>query len=96
VLASSCAGSGNPSAPPAARRAVVTVLTSPGCAQTEPAIDRLQSVAARLGIELVVERATVETAEDARRLRFLGSPTILVNGRDLDPEARDRTDYGFT
>ena len=31
-------------------------------------------------VEPILER--VETAEDAERLRFVGSPTILVDGRD--------------
>ncbi len=31
-------------------------------------------------VEPILER--VETAEDAERLRFIGSPTILVDGRD--------------
>lgn len=38
----------------------------------------------------VVEVEDVETAE---RLRFLGSPTIRVDGRDIEPGAGERTDY---
>ena len=38
----------------------------------------------------VVEVEDVETAE---RLRFLGSPTIRVDGRDIEPGASERTDY---
>lgn len=38
----------------------------------------------------VVEVEDVETAE---RLRFLGSPTIRVDGRDIEPGADERTDF---
>ena len=31
----------------------------------------------------------------AQRERFLGSPTVRVNGRDVEPEAEQRTDYGL-
>jgi hypothetical protein len=37
----------------------------------------------------------VESQEEARRSRFLGSPTVRVNGRDIDPGAEARTDYGL-
>jgi DNA-binding transcriptional MerR regulator len=32
---------------------------------------------------------------EAARLRFLGSPTIRVNGVDIDPVARSSTEYGL-
>lgn len=31
-------------------------------------------------VEPILEQ--VETAEDAERLQFIGSPTVLINGRD--------------
>jgi hypothetical protein len=34
----------------------------------------------RVDVEPILER--VETAEDAERTRFIGSPSILVDGRD--------------
>lgn len=71
------------------------MLTSSGCGGTEPAITQVKAVAARLGIDASIDRVIVETPEDARLLHSLGSPTFLVNGRDLDPSARDRTDYGL-
>ena len=40
----------------------------------------------------ILER--VETPEDAERLRFIGSPTILVDGRD--PFAREGQAFGLT
>ena len=37
------------------------------------------------GINATVEILRVETDEDAEKLQYVGSPTILVNGRDIDP-----------
>jgi hypothetical protein len=38
----------------------------------------------------------VRTEEEARRERFLGSPTVQVNGRDIEPQARGRKDFTFS
>ena len=32
---------------------------------------------------------------EAARERFLGSPTLRINGRDVEPGATERTDYGL-
>ncbi len=34
--------------------------------------------------------------EEAVALRFLGSPTIRVDGEDIESEARQRRDFGYT
>ncbi len=41
------------------------------------------------GIDTDVEVVEVESEEQARQLRFIGSPTILLNGRDIDPPPPD-------
>jgi hypothetical protein len=43
-------------------------------------------------VEPILER--VETDDDAQRLRFIGSPTILINGHD--PFAGDEAPFGLT
>ena len=45
----------------------------------------LQEVMDEAGIEAPVERIEVVADEDAERLAFPGSPTIRVNGADIDP-----------
>jgi len=35
----------------------------------------------------------VPDGEAARNLRFLGSPTVRVNGRDVEPGAEERPDF---
>ena len=37
----------------------------------------------------------VEDADAAEAERFLGSPTIRVDGEDVEPSASERTDYGL-
>ena len=38
----------------------------------------------------------VPDREAAQRLRFLGSPTIRVGGRDVDPYTEERDDYALS
>jgi hypothetical protein len=47
-------------------------------------------------MEVQVEEVEVASVEEAVSKRFLGSPTVLVNGVDIDPQARQRTDYGLS
>ena len=47
------------------------------------------------GVEDPVELVQVESLEDAERQRFLGSPTLRIDGVDVDPAANQRTDYGL-
>jgi hypothetical protein len=70
----------------------VQVLFFQGCPNYMAAIDLIKSVAPNASVEQV----EIKSTDDARRMRFLGSPTILVDGMDVEPSARTRTDYGFS
>jgi len=48
-----------------------------------------------LGIDQPVEVIDVRGEQEAQQLKFLGSPTIRVNGQDVDPAAREAIDYGM-
>ena len=61
----------------------VEVLYFDGCPTYVAAARTLREVLAELGAE--VELVAVDTDEEAKRLRFPGSPTIRVDGRDLFP-----------
>lgn len=63
----------------------VTFLYWEGCPSHEEALARLQQALVEEGVEASVEVVRVDTEEDAQRLRFVGSPTILVAGKDVAP-----------
>lgn len=73
----------------------VEVLYFDGCPNHEPLLARVAALlrAAAVDAELVSRR--VESEQEARALRFLGSPTVRVDGRDVEPEAATRADYGL-
>ncbi|QBI18794.1 thioredoxin family protein [Egibacter rhizosphaerae] len=69
----------------------VRLLYFDGCPNWQNAEARLRALQAEAGFEL--ERQRVETAEDAERLGFRGSPTVLVDG--VDPFADGTAPIGL-
>lgn len=49
-----------------------------------------------LGVAATIREVAVDNPEQAPALRFFGSPTIQVNGQDIDPAMRHRTDYSYS
>lgn len=73
----------------------VELLCFEGCPNSAPALERIHAVLKSEGIDATVLAIEVETPEEAQRLRFLGSPTIRVDGVDVEPSAGERTDFGL-
>jgi hypothetical protein len=62
--------------------ATVTVLYFPGCPNWQTADGNLRAALVETGADVAVHRRIVDNVEDAERLGFLGSPTVLIDGRD--------------
>lgn len=63
----------------------VEVLFVPGCPNYEPALERLKKVLISEGLNVDVHGVSVNTGEDAIALMFSGSPTIRIDGKDVEP-----------
>jgi hypothetical protein len=63
----------------------VEILYFDGCSTYQATHETLAEVLSEEGLEAEVELVAVNTDEEARRLRFPGSPTIRVDGRDPFP-----------
>ena len=74
-------------------RPTIELLYFDGCPSHEQLLPTVEQLADQNGAALQLRR--VETPEAAESERFLGSPTIRVNGRDIDPTAAERTDFGL-
>lgn len=57
-----------------------------GCSSHDRALERLKKVLDDLNVEYELEIVEVKTEEDVQRLKFPGSPTIRINGEDIQPE----------
>ena len=60
-----------------------------GCPSYPEAQRLVEEVLARAGVDAAVELREVETDEQAAELQFPGSPTIRIDGRDVDPPGAD-------
>jgi hypothetical protein len=73
----------------------VELLYFEGCPNFDVALERVREAvsAAANGAEIHLIR--IEDDADAVRQRFWGSPTVRVDGSDVDAAARLRTDFGM-
>jgi hypothetical protein len=67
------------------KKAQIQFLFWEDCPSHPRAWELLQDVLAKEGVEAIVERIEVLTDEQAQHWQFPGSPTIRVDGADIDP-----------
>lgn len=72
----------------------IEVLYFEGCPSHESTVELVRETTATLGIDASVTEVDVETDEAAYRLEFIGSPSVRVDGDDIEPGATTNADYG--
>ena len=73
---------------------IIEVFYVPGCPNHQPAIKAVTSALALESLQSEICEIPVQTHDEVRACRFPGSPTIRVNGSDVEPEST--SDYGLT
>jgi hypothetical protein len=73
----------------------VELLYFDGCPSYERLLPGLREMVAEYDPGAKVQLRRVESIEDAERERFLGSPTVRVDGADVHPGAGSRGDFGL-
>ena len=71
----------------------VELLWFDGCPSHEPARAMLEDVLAELAPGTPIEDIDASDPAKAERLRFPGSPTIRIDGHDIQPGFEDPGDY---
>jgi hypothetical protein len=72
---------------------LIDVLCFEGCPNHEKAVALVERVASQLGLGANIEVTEVRDVEAAQEHRFLGSPTVRIDGHDVEPGAEERADY---
>jgi hypothetical protein len=72
---------------------VVEVLYVEHCPNFPAALALVERVAAELGVDAEIRTTMVTDQAAAERARFVGSPTLRVDGRDVDPEGELAAEY---
>jgi hypothetical protein len=66
-----------------------------GCPNHDALLPRLGELLEQAGVTSAVELVNVPDDAAAQREGFLGSPTLRVDGYDVEPGADRRTDFGL-
>lgn len=73
----------------------IRILHTAGCPNLSLTIDLIEKVGNDLGITVDMERVEISSVEQAVKLRCLGSPTIQIDGIDIDPSAHGSMNFGL-
>jgi glutaredoxin len=73
----------------------IEILIFDGCPNSEAAENLVRETVGELGIDAEIKVINVIDNEDAVAKRFLGSPSIRINGRDLEIEEDRLTQYSM-
>lgn len=69
----------------------IEILTLEGCPHGEATLRRTLEALSALGAPAEVSEVVVRDGADAERLRFPGSPTVRIDGADIEPGADARS-----
>ena len=73
----------------------IEVFYFEGCPNHPPVVERLKNVLRQEGLRAEIHEIKVQDEFAAKALNFFGSPTIRVNGLDIEADTRDVGDTGF-
>ncbi len=73
----------------------IELLTFDGCPNMRPTLDLVQEALRLEAVDAPIHVIGVDSPEAARHLRFLGSPSVRIDGDDVEPKAMQRTSYGI-
>lgn len=73
----------------------VEVLYFEGCPNHLPTMQRIKKILQDEDRDAEVREVFVPDGETAQRVSFLGSPTVRINGVDIEPSADGRKDFGL-
>ena len=73
----------------------IELLYFEDCPHYLPTLDRLREALRGADINVDVIEVEVTSAAAAERLRFIGSPTIRINGMDIEAGARSEQRVGL-
>jgi len=89
----------------AARRAIIARMTTPrirveiltfeNCPNADTAREHVLQALEAEALDAAIVEVAVETPALAHELQFLGSPSVRVNGRDVESGAERRDAYGL-
>jgi len=74
---------------------LVEILSFQGCPNADLTQERVCHALEAEALAAEISEIEVATPEEAQRLRFLGSPSVRIDGIDVEPEAVARNAFGL-
>lgn len=74
----------------------VEVLYFKGCPNHLPTVERLREALHKMGLHDKICEIEVDSHDKAEATAFLGSPSVRINGVDIEPSARGARAFGLT
>lgn len=72
----------------------IEILSFQGCPNADDAFARVEQALQEESARAAVEQVEVDTPEFAQELHFVGSPSVRIDGKDIEPGA-DARDHGL-
>ena len=73
----------------------IEVLYIDGCPHFPATVDAVKKCLGLLGVICPITEMSVTDHGMAAHIGFLGSPTVRINGLDIEPSAHQRTAFGM-
>jgi len=74
----------------------IELLYFEGCPNHIPTMGMLREILESLCREDQIHQVEVSTQAEAEAIRFVGSPSIRINGSDIEPWARTTKDFSLS
>ncbi len=71
----------------------IFIMFIEGCPSVLTVAKHVEEAIAEEAVDAEISLVLIETLEDARKLHFTGSPTVRVNGKDVETNLLDIKDY---
>jgi len=75
------------------RQNIVEILYTDECPFWKEALKLIESVVRESRMEISIKNTKVSSVTEAKRLKFPGSPTVRINGVDIDPAVKETEGY---
>ena len=75
---------------------IIELLYFEGCPHHRPTIELVRDVMEELAVVADVREVEVRNHDDAVRLKFIGSPSIRVDGADVEPGTDEGESYALS
>lgn len=74
----------------------IEMLYFEGCPNHVPAMETVRETLHSLGRNDEIHQIEIRTQAEAEVMGFVGSPSIRINGADIEPEARTAKAFGLS